>query len=174
MKRFFIILILFAFTGIFKSQYSEQVYKKAFSYVYENPDNAVRLVNQMLKNEKNIDNQIKLYQLLSRVYMSKRDFDKSLDCVLKMKELSKSISNPEQKIKILNSIALQYQNMGLYSRTIESLDEYYKLCETLPDGKFKTLYTGMNSAVRGLVYKIKTIMSWRWKNFSLRCVTSIK
>lgn len=153
MKRFFIILILFAFTGIFKSQYSEQVYKKAFSYVYENPDNAVKLVNQMLKNEKNIDNQIKLYQLLSRVYMSKRDFDKSLDCVLKMKELSKSISNPEQKIKILNSIALQYQNMGLYSRTIESLDEYYKLCQTLPDGKFKTLYTGMNSAVRGLVYK---------------------
>ena len=153
MKRSLFIFIIFSFTGIFKSQYNEALYKKAFSYVYENPDNAIQLVEKMLKGEKDTDNTIKLYQLLSRVYMSKRDFDKSLDCVLKMKELSKSISNPEQKIKILNSIALQYQNMGLYSKTMESLDEYYKLCQTLPDGKFKTLYLGLNSAVRGLVYK---------------------
>ncbi|MBV6879770.1 tetratricopeptide repeat protein [Epilithonimonas ginsengisoli] len=153
MKRVLFILILFSFTGIFKSQYNEELYKKAFSYVYENPDNALILVQKMLKNEKNIDNKIKLYQLLSRVYMSKRDMDKSLDYVLKMKELRKSISNPEQKIKILTSIALQYQNMGLYSKTTESLDEHYKLCQTLPDGKFKTLYLGLNSAVRGMFYK---------------------
>ena len=101
MRRFLFILILFSFTGIFKSQYNEELYKKALSYVYENPDNALAIVQKMLKNEKDTDNKIKLYQLMSRVYMSKRDIDKSLDYVLKMKELSKSVSEPEQKIKIL-------------------------------------------------------------------------
>jgi tetratricopeptide (TPR) repeat protein len=146
-------ILIFLCAGIVKSQYNEQLYKKAFSYVYENPDNAEKLVLKMLRDEKDTDHMIKLYQLLSRVYMSKRDFDKSLDCILKMKELSKSITDPKQKIKILNSVALQYQNMGLYSKTLESLDEYYKICQTLPAGKFKTLYLGLNSAVRGLVYK---------------------
>jgi hypothetical protein len=51
----------------------------------------------MLKNEKNPDNLIKLYKLMSHSYISKREFDKSLDWVLKMKELSKNVTNPEQK-----------------------------------------------------------------------------
>lgn len=153
MKRFIIILILFTFTGIFKSQYNEEVYKKAVSEIYQNPDNSQKIALKMLKNEKNADNLIKLYKLMSHSYISKREFDKSLDWVLKMKELSKNVTNPEQKVKILNATAIQYQQMGLNSKTLEILDESYQICSELPDSKFKTYYLGLNSALRGLVYK---------------------
>lgn len=153
MKRLLFILLIFLFTGNYQSQFKEDVYKKALSEVYENPDNTLKLGQQMLKKEKNPDNIIKIYKLISHAYISKRDFEGSLDWVLKMKELSKSFTDPEQKIKVLNAIAIQYHNMGLYSKTIESLDEYFKLCNELPEGKEKTLYLGLNSAIRGLVYK---------------------
>ena len=153
MKRYLFILILLSFTGIFKSQYNEQLYKKALSDIYQDPDSSQKIAMKMLNNEKNPDNLIKLYKLISHSYISKRDFDKSLDWVLKMKELSKNVTNPEQKIKILNATSIQYQQMGLNSKTLEILDESYQICNQLPDGKFKTYYLGLNSALRGLVYK---------------------
>lgn len=153
MTRSIIILIIFSFTGIFKSQYNEQLYKKAMSDIYQNPDNSQKIAKQMLKNEKNPDNLIKLYKLMSHSYISQREFDKSLDWILKMKELSKSVTNPEQKVKILNATSIQYQQMGLNSKTLENLDESYQICSQLPDGKFRTYYLGLNSALRGLVYK---------------------
>jgi len=153
MKRLLFILLIFSFTGIFKSQYNEQLYKKALSDIYQNPDSSQKIAQGMLKNEKNPDNLIKLYKLISHSYISKRDFDKSLDWVLKMKELSKNVTNPEQKIKILNATSIQYQQMGLNSKTLEILDESYQICNQLPNGKFKTYYLGLNSALRGLVYK---------------------
>ncbi|WP_379969057.1 tetratricopeptide repeat protein [Epilithonimonas sp. UC225_85] len=153
MKRYIFILLIFSFTGILKSQYNEQLYKKALSDVYQNPDNSLKIAQKMLKKEKNPDNIIKLYKLMSHSYISKRDYDKSLDWVLKMKELSKNVTNPEQKIKILNAVAIQYQQMGLYSKTLEILDQTYKDCSALPNGHFKSYYLGLNYAIRGLVYK---------------------
>lgn len=154
MKRFFfILLLLIPSTATFKSQYIEDTYKKALASVYENPDNTLKLGFQMLKNEKDPDKTIKLYKLISHAYSSQRDFDKSLDWMLKMRELSKTFTKPEQKIKVLNAVAIQYHNMGLHAKTIESLDESYELCQTLPDGKFKTLYLGLNATIRGLMYK---------------------
>ena len=154
MKRFFYILLFtFSCTAVFKSQYKEETYRKALSDVYENPDNSLKLGQKMLKNEKDPDNLIKLYKLMSHAYISIRDFDKSLDWVLKMKELSKSFTTPEQKVKVLNAIAIQYHNMGLYSKTIETLDEHYQYCIRLKDSPFKFSYLGLNYVVRGLVYK---------------------
>ena len=154
MKQIFVILfIMLSNIGGINAQYREELYKKGVAEVYENPDNTLKLGQQMLRNERNPDHLIKIFKLISQAYISKRDFDKSLDWVLKMTALSKSFTNPEQKIKVLNAVAIQYHNMGLYSKTIESLDEYYKLCNNLPNGKVKTLYLGLNSAIRGLVYK---------------------
>lgn len=153
MKRLIFILTLFSFTGFFKSQYNEMLYKKALSDVYQNPDNALKSAQEMLKKEKDPDHLIKLYKLISHAYISKRDFDKSLDWVLKMQELSKTITDPEQKIRIMNAVAIQYQQMGLYSKTLEILDDTFKICSQLPDNKFKQYYLGLNYAIRGLVYK---------------------
>lgn len=153
MRSGIIILTFLLSTGIFKSQYNENLYKKALSEVYQNPDNALKMGQQMLKNEKDPDNIIKLYKLMSHSYISKRDYDKSLDWVLKMKEFSKTLTNPEQKIKILNAIAIQYQQMGLYSNTIDVLDDAFKKCSQLPESRFKSYYLGLNYAIRGLVYK---------------------
>ncbi len=146
-------MVIFSFAGIIKSQYNEQLYKQAISNVYQNPDNSLKMAQKMLKNEKNQNNIIRLYKLISLSYISKRDYDKSLDWVLKMKELSKTITDSEQKIKILNIIAIQYQQMGLYSKTLEILDEYNKEILLLKDSHFKSYHLGINYAIRGLVYK---------------------
>ena len=154
MKSVVLILIfLFCFIGNLRSQFSEKVQKEALADVYENPDNTIKLGLQMLKKEKNPDHLIRIYKLLSSAYISKRDFDRSLDYVLEMKELSKTFKDPEQKVKVLNSIAIQYQSMGLYGKTIEVLDEHYKASMTLQDSPFKFFYLGLNYVVRGLVYK---------------------
>ncbi len=153
MKRLLLILLAATLPAMLQSQYRETLYKQALSDIYQNPDNAQKLAHRMLQNEKNADHLIKLYKLMSHSYISKREFDKSLDWILKMKELSKNVTNPEQKVKILNATAIQYQQMGLNSKTMEILDEWYQICGQLPQGDFKLYYLGLNSALRGLVYK---------------------
>lgn len=126
--------------------------------IYKNPDNAIRVGNQIVKKaieNKNFDYTIKGYKLISDAYSAKRNYEKSLEYVIKANELLKFSKDELLKITIVNKTAIQYHQLKIYDKSIQYLDQAEQLILNYP-GK-DSIYTqlGKNYAVRAFIYKEK-------------------
>lgn len=152
----FLLIILFTFQiPIFGQKTSDDsLLKKARLEIYNNPDNAIIIAKNLLKKEKDINKLISLYMLLSTANIAKRDFDESLKYILKAKDLAPKTNDPKTQTSVLISVAIQYQQMELFSKSLETLDEADQYLAKLPDDLFeKDIETARSYAIRGMIYK---------------------
>jgi len=133
---------------------AEQMMSKARDAIYENPDYSISVSDSLLKTETDINIKAKLLLLKSNAYTSKRNYEKSLKNVLEAKALLTKINDPEMRVTILVSIAIQYQQMELFRKCLDILDESEKQAAALPDHSGKK-YSNLGKiyALRGMVYK---------------------
>lgn len=156
-------LILKIITGIFLNfciQVSGQqipfdsLMKKARLEIYDNPDNAIRIGKNLITKEKDIHRQISIYQLLSTAHIAKRDFDQSLQYLLKAKETAENTNDLKVRTSVLISAAIQYQQMELFNKSLETLNETDRYLDKLPDDlPEKHIETARSYAIRGMIYK---------------------
>lgn len=150
------LFVLISFSGFLKSQAAKDTaYENIQPYLYENPDKAIKIGKIRIESETNIDEKIKYHLYLSKAYTAKRNMDESYKTLLKAQKLLETSTNLESKINVLTLIAIQYQQMELYSKSFEILDEVDQLCENL-DPKFdkqKYSWLGKSFAVKGIIYK---------------------
>ena len=133
---------------------SDSLRNKAKSIIYDQPDETITIVKKLLKNEKKADEVAHLYMLISNAYIVKRNTDSSLFYILKATDLINSAALPTTKIKILNSVAVQYQQMELYDKALESLDQGQEMTDQLPPADEDRLFnSGFINAVRGMIYR---------------------
>jgi len=126
--------------------------------IYKNPDNAIRVGNQIVKKaieDKNIDYTIKGYKLISDAYSAKRNYEKSLEYVIKANELLKFSKDELLKITIANKTAIQYHQLKIYDKSIQYLDQAEQLILNYPVKDSIYTQLGKNYAVRGFIYKEK-------------------
>lgn len=127
---------------------------RAKSLLYEQPDETISIALKLLKKEQKVDEVAHLYMLISNAYIAKRNTDSSLFYILKAADLIKTETLPSTKIKILNSIAVQYQQMELYDKALESLDQSLTLTGKMAaDDKDRLFNTGFINAVLGMIYR---------------------
>ena len=132
----------------------DSLVKKAKVEIYDNPDKAIAISNNLLKKEKDINKSISLYMLLSTANIAKRDFDESLRYILKAKELAKKTNDLKTQTSVLVSVAIQYQQMELFSKSLETLNEADEYLAKLPDNiPEKNIETARGNAIRGMIYK---------------------
>lgn len=130
------------------------IIKKANQEIYNDPDNVIKIGKKLLKNEKDTKNLIRIYLLLSTAGFAKRDFDKSLQYTYKARELAKKTNDPKIQTSVLMTAAVQFQQMDLLSKSIETLDEVDKYLAELPeDLSLKHFETARSFALRGMIYK---------------------
>lgn len=130
------------------------IIKKANQEIYNNPDNVIKIGNKLLKNEKDTKKLIRIYLLLSTAGFAKRDFDESLQYIYKARELAKKTNDPKIQTSVLMTAAVQFQQMDLLSKSIETLDEVDKYLAELPeDLSLKHFETARSFALRGMIYK---------------------
>lgn len=130
------------------------IIKKANQEIYNDPDNVIKIEKKLLKNEKDTKNLIRIYLLLSTAGFAKRDFDKSLQYTYKARELAKKTNDPKIQTSVLMTAAVQFQQMDLLSKSIETLDEVDKYLAELPeDLSLKHFETARSFALRGMIYK---------------------
>ncbi|SHG40086.1 tetratricopeptide repeat protein [Chryseobacterium vrystaatense] len=156
-------LILKILTGIFLSFCFEvsgqkipfdSLMKKARLEIYDNPDHAIITAKSLLGQEQNIQQQISIYQLLSTAHIAKRDFDRSLQYLLKAKETAEKTNDLKIRTSVLISAAIQYQQMELFSKSLETLNEADLYLKKLPDDlPEKRIETARSYAIRGMIYK---------------------
>ncbi|PWN65887.1 hypothetical protein [Chryseobacterium oncorhynchi] len=132
----------------------DSLLKKANQEIYNNPDNAIRIGKKLLQKEKDINKSIKIYLLLSTAEIAKRNFDESLKHILKARELVRKTHDPKIQASFFISTAVLFQQMELYSKSLETLDEADEYLAKLPDGlSYKYFETARSYALRGMIYK---------------------
>jgi len=132
----------------------DSLLKKANLEVYNKPDKAINIGKKLLQTEKNIDKTIRIYLMMSTAGIAKRNFDESLNYILKARELGQKTNDQKLQITVLISIALQFQQMELLSKSLETLDEADEYLQKLPEGlSFKYFETARSYALRGMIYK---------------------
>ncbi|MGG7551301.1 hypothetical protein ACQ7CX_11830 [Chryseobacterium arthrosphaerae] len=156
MKYIFTIIACLCFCIFMKAQRSENnaVIKKARLEIYDNPDNAIRIGKNLLKKNNDVNASIEIYILLSTANIAKRDFNESLKYILKAKELSQKINDPKKQASVLVMVAIQYQQMELFSKSLETLNEADQYLAKIPEKTpEKYIETATSYAIRGMIYK---------------------
>lgn len=154
-KLSFLFLLVFMGTVIFTAQKNnDSLKKRANSLIYEQPEEAISIASELLKSENKVDEIANLYMMISNAYIAKKNNDSSLFYNLKAKNLITKTTLPATKIKILNSVAVQYQQMELYEKALKSLDEAQELTDRFsPNDKIYLYNTGFINNTRGIIYR---------------------
>ena len=153
--RILLFIILLCQVPAFGQKISDDsLLKKANQEIYNNPDNAIGIGKKLLQKEKDINKSIKIYLLLSTAEIAKRNFDESLRHILKARELVRKTSDLKVQTSFFILAAIQFQQMELYSKSLETLDEADEYLAQLPEGlSFKYFETARSYALRGMIYK---------------------
>ncbi|UKB85089.1 hypothetical protein LF887_05530 [Chryseobacterium sp. MEBOG06] len=132
----------------------DSLMKIANHEIYNNPDKAINIGKKLLQKEKDLSRSIKIYLLLSTAGTAKRNFDESLQYILKARELVQKTNDPKIQTSFLIAAAMQYQQMELFSKSLETLDEADEYREKLSEDSYlKHFETARSFALRGMIYK---------------------
>lgn len=134
----------------------DSIINVAGNEIYENPDHAIRVGQTIIKQaEDNVDYKIKAYKLISDAYSSKRDYEKSLENLIKASELLDQTNDKLLKISIVNKTGILYHQLKVYDKAIQYLDQAEHLIAAYPNKDSTHTELGKNYVVRGFIYKEK-------------------
>jgi len=157
----FILSLLFSIANFsfFYAQDKKEMDKKIKEgtlLMYKNPDEAIRIGNKIIIDSKeDIDYKIRAYKLISDAYSSKRDYQKSLEYVIKANQILHLSKDALLKIVITNKMGIQYHQLKIYDKSIQYLDQAEQMMLDHPVKDSVLYYLGANYIVRGFIYKEK-------------------
>jgi tetratricopeptide (TPR) repeat protein len=135
---------------------TDSILKAASNEIYINPDNAIKVGSEIVKNnEGKIEYTIKGYKLISDAYSSKRDYKKSLEYLIKASELLDQTNDKLLKINIINKTGIQYHQLKVYDKSMQFLDQAEQLIAEYPIKDSIHVELGKNYMIRGFIYKEK-------------------
>lgn len=139
-----------------KNRINDSIIKACTIEMYANPNKVIYEGKKIVANtDNNIDYKIKGYKLIADGYSSKRDYEKSLEYVIKAFKLLNLSSNKLLKIAILNKLGIQYHQLKIYDKSIQYLDQAEQLILEYPYPESIHTDLGKNFIVRGFIYKDK-------------------
>lgn len=137
-----------------KETRADSIIKASALNIYENPDEAIISGLGVYNDTKNtINSRVRAMIMVSDAYSSKRDYQKALKFFLKANELSKQSNNVGMQIRILNKTAIKYQQLRVYDKAIQYLDEAEKLIAVSPVKDSTQIALATNLIVRGFIFK---------------------
>ena len=171
MKKFVLSICVFFVTSTplsSKEVSRDSLKNRAKILIYDRPDESIKIARQLLKDKNEADETAQLYMLISNAYIAKRNSDSSLFYILKASDLIRTNALPATKIKIMNSVAVQYQQMELYDRAMESLDKAQEMIRNSDiTEKDRAYNSGFINAVRGMIYRSQSNPSLALEKFKL-------
>lgn len=158
MTKLLYILLIFPLMLLSQSISDDSLLKRAHAVMYDSPEETIKITKGLTKKTKSSEKTAHYYMLLSNAYIAKRDIDSSLYYI---NQTSNLINNSDikiaTKVRILNHIAVQYQQMELYDKALETLDRSQELCNQIPAGRYhRNYYSEFINIVRGMVYRAQS------------------
>jgi tetratricopeptide (TPR) repeat protein len=143
------------FTQVLSAQKNaDSIIDFATNQIYENPNLAIETAQALFDDsESTTDIKVRALIVISTAYSSKREYEKSLEYSRHAMDMLPKIQNIKLKIRLLNRVGGQYQELNVYDKALTYLDEAYKLLESLPESTNKLEAMGFNNLVRGFIYR---------------------
>jgi tetratricopeptide (TPR) repeat protein len=151
--------LLYVFLFLANGSYSQtqnldSLLKKGIVEIFEHPDKAIAIGQKVYGLAPDASHaQLKALMLISDAYSSKRDYRKSLEYVILAKNLSAKTDDPLVQMQILTRTAVQYQQLRIYDKAIQYLDECSRLGAAYPEKDSIHYMMGNNFVIRGFIYK---------------------
>ncbi|WP_343680265.1 tetratricopeptide repeat protein [Chryseobacterium arthrosphaerae] len=146
----------------------DSLMKIANQELYNNPEKAISIGKKLLQKEQDVHKSIKIYLILSTAGIAKRNFDESLRYILKARELVQKTNDPKVHTSFLIAAAMQYQQMELFSKSLETLDEADEYLVKLPENSYLRYFeTARSFALRGMIYKSQSNPEIALQEFSI-------
>lgn len=156
---FFVLAVTFLSADFLYSQKNkniDSIISASANEIYANPNHAIKIGQNIVKlAEDNVDYKIKGYKLISDAYSAKRDYEKSLEYLIKASELLDQSNDKLLKITIVNKTGIQYHQLKVYDKAIQHLDQAEQLITEYPEKDSIHTELGKNYIVRGFIYKEK-------------------
>ncbi|TYA56718.1 tetratricopeptide repeat protein [Formosa maritima] len=150
---FFLQTILLSASDIQNKQV-DSILKVATQNVYENPNKAITLALSIFDNTSlSLNSRIQALIVVSSGYTSKRDYKKSLEYINIAKDLSSDIDDKKLQIKILFMTGIQYQQLKIFDKSIEYMEEIEKRSLLHPERDSVGGYLATSYLVKGFIYK---------------------
>jgi tetratricopeptide (TPR) repeat protein len=157
--RWFIVMVSFLTIASVYSQTNnkiDSILRIGANGIYNNPDNVIKIGKDIVKNSgENISYKIKGYKLISDAYSSKRDYEKSLEYLIKATELLGDSDDKLLKINIINKTAILYHQLKVFDKAMQYLDQAEQLILEYPIKDSIYIELGKNYSIRGFIYKEK-------------------
>lgn len=156
---FFLLTFLILFVSVSYAQDAKKIksiIKASSQEIYQNPDKVIATGNKIVDNAGNdVNIKIRGYKLISDAYSSKRDYQKSLEYLMKANELLPKSNDKLLKIFIITKAGIQYHQLKIYDKAIQYLDQAEQLCLQYEVRDSVRFSLGINYIVRGFIYKEK-------------------
>lgn len=150
----YVCLSLFVADPLVGQNHIDSILKQANKLIYEDPDAAIKIALDVYNQpETSVKDKVNFLLSISTAYTSKRDYENSLIYVLEIEDLLPSIKNRIQKMNVLNRIGAQYQDLKIYDKAIDYLDESLELIQQFPYQDSVQTFLGYNAILRGFIYR---------------------
>lgn len=157
--KWFIVMVSFlTMTSVYSQSNKkiDSILKSGSNGIYNDPDQVIKIGRYVIqKSGDNINYKIKGYKLISDAYSSKRDYEKSLEYLIKATELLNESDDKLLKINIINKTAILYHQLKVYDKTMQYLDQAEQLIAEYPIKDSIYIELGKNYSIRGFIYKEK-------------------
>ena len=149
-----LLLLFFCFCEKISAQKKlDSILEATIIKIYENPNAAIETGTTVFQEATDPKTKVNALMLISNAYLSKRENEKSLEFALKTRDYLPEIESIKTKINVLNTIGMQHQQLRIYDKAIEYLDEALALVETFEQKDSITTLLGYNYAARGFIYR---------------------
>ncbi|MBU2923080.1 hypothetical protein KO504_17155 [Winogradskyella psychrotolerans] len=133
---------------------ADSIVKEAIKAVYKDPNKAIELALAVYDDSSySIQARTNALMVVSTAYTSKRDYKKALDYIIKTNEFSSQIDNRKLQIEILFKSGILYQQLKIYDKAIEYMEEVENRCLNYPDRDLIGGTLASSYLVKGFVYK---------------------
>ncbi|PKA82155.1 tetratricopeptide repeat protein [Ulvibacter sp. MAR_2010_11] len=151
---YILIAVLFAGQSVFAQKNGDSILTQANNLIYEDPDAAIEKALLIVDNDTTaVKLKVRGLLIISTAYTSKRDNEKSLEYVLQAEKFIPLIESETQKMTVLNRIGAQYNDLKIYDKAIDYLDESLALIQKYPQQDSIQNLLGYNSILRGFIYR---------------------
>ena len=139
--------------SVFGQKDLDSIIQHATIQIYDNPISAINIGKTSFEKANTPDTKARALMLISSAYLSQRENEKALDYALMSGEYLNEVKDQQTKIRILNAIGMQHQQLRIFDKAIEYLDEALQLIKDQPEPNSYSTQLGYNYAIRGFIYR---------------------
>ncbi|WP_067148133.1 tetratricopeptide repeat protein [Pseudotamlana agarivorans] len=147
-------LSAYATSSLVQTQEVDSLLEESRRQVYKTPNESIKLGLSIYQDENYAQEvRVKALLLVSFGYTSKRDYQKALEYIVKVDEISDKLDNELLEIEILYRTGVLYQQLKIYDKSIEFMEKTERFCLSYPDKDAVRLFLANSYVVKAFIYK---------------------